>query len=344
MSHCCNNGPVTVKVYPNAPAVCPDTPEYLFENDNLSGVGVFSEASGTNILFRGIASSGGTIDVTLDAVNKTVNVELDADIVAGNFPDATTVIKGKTAYSTNAEALAKASTTKAVTPSNFAAMGASTTFAGFVELATQAETQLGTSTTLAVTPDGLKSVTNGLLATQSVANDAARAAAIPAAVGQLLLQRDVGAIYRSTSLIAGSWALAAIPQTGTWDIPDLELRTDFGSMKFNSAGDIRVTQAMGWEGDASFYGNVDFTSISTVKFSGVAVPAASVVLSAGAGELSSALITQFLSSFNESPLYDPLTFTPSRTLNSGTATTTQIADVLCTLITDLASLLKPIIP
>ncbi|CAN7625497.1 hypothetical protein [Aminobacter sp. LjRoot7] len=47
---------------------------------------------------------------------------------------------------TDAEAQAKADITRALTPSNLAALGASTTFAGLVELATAAEVLTGTDT------------------------------------------------------------------------------------------------------------------------------------------------------------------------------------------------------
>lgn len=55
----------------------------------------------------------------------------------------------------DAEALAKSATDKALTPANLAAIGSTTTFAGLVELATSAETITGTDTARAVTPKGL---------------------------------------------------------------------------------------------------------------------------------------------------------------------------------------------
>lgn len=345
---CCNNGPTVIKVYPNAPPVCPETPEYLFENSNLSGQGVFESHTGTNVLFRGIASSGGTIDVTLDAVNNTVNIEIDDAIVAGNFPDSTTVIKGKTAYSTNAEALAKASTTKAVTPSNFAVMGASTSFAGFVELATQAETQLGTSTTLAVTPDGLKSVTDTMLVTAVAANSGARGAYDPSAAGQLLIQQDTGALYKATSNTIGDFDLAAVPLTGVADVEGLVLSTSFGFLNFGAA-ETNTTMTFTFETGIDLQGESVLRGITNLNVAGgfdllinnVLVPANSVLITgAAAGDVSSALITAFLSSFNMSPSYGITDNLTLRTLEAA-STLDDVRNVLSTLLIDLNSRLLP---
>ncbi len=68
---------------------------------------------------------------------------------------ATTTVQGIVELATNAEAIAKASTTVVLTPSNLAALGASETFAGLVELATDAEAIAGVSTTVVITPANL---------------------------------------------------------------------------------------------------------------------------------------------------------------------------------------------
>lgn len=68
---------------------------------------------------------------------------------------ATSAATGVVELATDAEAIAKADTTRAIVPSNLAALGASTTFAGLVELATTAEASAGSDTTRAVTPAGV---------------------------------------------------------------------------------------------------------------------------------------------------------------------------------------------
>jgi hypothetical protein len=60
-----------------------------------------------------------------------------------------------TAPASDAQALAKSATDKAVTPGNLAALGSTATFAGLVELATNAEALLGTDTVRCVTPANL---------------------------------------------------------------------------------------------------------------------------------------------------------------------------------------------
>lgn len=147
--------PTVIKLYPACVTPCPETQELTFQNENLAGEGVFSNKTGNVVSFFGITNTDGTITVTLDAVNKAISLDLDAELLAGNFPDATTTAKGKVELAIDAEAVAKTSTTVVLTPSNLAALGATTSFAGFVELATDAETAAGTSTTLAVTPFGL---------------------------------------------------------------------------------------------------------------------------------------------------------------------------------------------
>lgn len=146
-------GPIVF--FPPCPPNCPDVPVYTFENDNLVGQGVFHQNVSNTIGFYGLTNTDGAIDISLDATNNVINLDLNPTLLAGTFPDATTTSKGKVELSIDAEAIAKSSTTVVLTPSNLAALGATTTFAGFVELATEAETAAYISTTLAVTPAGL---------------------------------------------------------------------------------------------------------------------------------------------------------------------------------------------
>lgn len=83
--------------------------------------------------------------------------EIIEEVVGVSLPvvPATTVVQGIVELATNAEAIAKASTTTVLTPSNLTALGATDTFAGLVELATDAEAIAGISTTVAITPANL---------------------------------------------------------------------------------------------------------------------------------------------------------------------------------------------
>jgi hypothetical protein len=78
-----------------------------------------------------------------------------AIIMLSSQSSASTTAPGAVELATDAEAIAKSDTARAITPSNLAALGSSATFAGLVELATDAETQTGTDTARAITPANL---------------------------------------------------------------------------------------------------------------------------------------------------------------------------------------------
>lgn len=87
-------------------------------------------------------------------VNAAGNVHASWIIFQANEVQATTTVAGIGETATNAEAVAKSSTTVFLTPSNLATgnFQASTTFEGLIELATQAEVDASSDTTRAVTP------------------------------------------------------------------------------------------------------------------------------------------------------------------------------------------------
>lgn len=66
--------------------------------------------------------------------------------------DASTTVAGLLETATDAEAIAKSATDKALVPSNLAAIGASATFAGLIEIATDAEALAVTATDKALVP------------------------------------------------------------------------------------------------------------------------------------------------------------------------------------------------
>lgn len=82
-------------------------------------------------------------------------------VTAANLPDATTATRGLTEYSTDAEAITKALGTRALTPANLAALGATNDLAGLIELATAAEAQELSDAVRALTPATLADAFQG---------------------------------------------------------------------------------------------------------------------------------------------------------------------------------------
>lgn len=324
----------------------------LFNNINLTGVGVLDSATAPNINFRGVASGSPQLTVALDAGNHTIVLTLDVAAITAAIPQATTAQAGIGETATDAEALAKASVTVFVTPSNFAAMAATTTFAGLVELATNAEALAGASTTLAVTPDDLAYVLANSGLTTTFADAVARAAAVPAFVGQFGYQVDTLTPYSGDGLAAGNW------------LPIAQLGTSQNLVAFTTTFDL--TAGASWvysSGDStgivSFSGvtanvenlatlsiealsNLNFAAFSKIKAAGVTVPASSVLLtSANAGELTSALQTTFLSSANTQTGWAVTNPVVNRSLDVSAATLGDVREVLGTLINDIKALKVP---
>lgn len=75
-----------------------------------------------------------------------------AIVALSSTASASTTVSGAVELATDAEAIAKADTARAITPSNLAALAASLTFAGFIEAATAAEFQANTAGVIALTP------------------------------------------------------------------------------------------------------------------------------------------------------------------------------------------------
>lgn len=189
--------------------VLPDNPvaEYNFQNVGLIGIGTLDGVDGVDVNFRSVASANAALTVTLDAANNAIILTLAIGSIIDDLPQATTTQRGVGETATDAEALAKTSTTVFVTPSNFAAMGSSTTFAGLVELATDGETLAGVSPTLAVTPAGLAAVLGTLGHTVTWPDAATRAGATPDFVGQLGTQIDTDTVWVAAGPSAGDFSL-----------------------------------------------------------------------------------------------------------------------------------------
>lgn len=336
---CCNSTPTKVIIQCGTESTA--ELNVTATNDNLTGVGVLDSQTSTTLGFRGIASSGGTIAVTHDSTNKTVNVEVDENILAGNFPDATTTTKGKVELGTDAEAQAKTSTTVVLTPSNLASLGGSTSFAGLLELATNAETQTGTDTARAVTPAGLKSVTDTLSTLTTFANAGARATAVPTFAGQVGIQIDTLTPYTAYGTNAGEWR-ANILTVGTTNTIYADTTLDL------AAGGISITNSGATSEYLNFSsgGVLNMTATGRLYINDAAVSASSVIITtATAGQLGFEALTAFLCSNGSTAEWTITNATlPARTFDADTVTVAELADVVATLIDDLNQLKRPVYP
>lgn len=335
--------------------VLPDNPvdAYYVVNINTLGIGVYDSTEGTTFQMRGIYSDSAALTVTLDAGNNAIKLSLDGAAIVADLPQATTTQRGVGETATDAEALAKASITTFVTPSNFAAMGSTTSFAGLVELATNAETQAGVSATLAVTPAGLASVTALIQGTEVWADAVARAAADPDFAGQVGVQLDTDVLYISTGAAVGDFdmpvfmlgnLLNQLPSNTTVDL-------NGNSLTFHSGGLVLLGSTTNTFGGVYTFDNasVSFSNVTSIDYvsvdlriAGVQIPANSVLTTTFAGSPTSALKTAFLSTFNTQTGYT--NFTNSATLRTGdcsTLTLPQICQIVDTLIRDLKAVLLP---
>jgi len=96
-----------------------------------------------------VAQVGDVLEANADTAG---DVAAEWTVVQANSVQATTSVLGIMKTATDAEAIAKASTTVAVTPLNLAALTPTESAAGFAEIATQGETTAGTDDVRYVTP------------------------------------------------------------------------------------------------------------------------------------------------------------------------------------------------
>ncbi len=132
--------------------------------DGVSGAPTFSLPAA--LTFTGKTVTGGTFSAPTISGAYTISGGTDIAIADGGTgqstaaaaftalkQDASLTATGVVELSTDAEAIAKSDTGRAVTPSNLAAMDASTTYQGFIEEATAAEYRASTLGTLALSPE-----------------------------------------------------------------------------------------------------------------------------------------------------------------------------------------------
>jgi hypothetical protein len=340
--------------------VLPDNPVTLYSaaNINTLGIGVYDSQSGNEFDFRGIYSGNSSIVVALDAGNNAISITLNIDQIIDDLPQATTTQRGVGETATDAEAIAKASITTFLTPSNLAALGSSSTFAGLVELATDAETQAGISTTLAVTPAGLASVIALQQGTETWADAVARAAADPDFAGQVGVQLDTDVMYISTGAAVGDFdmpvfmlgnMLNQLPANTTIDLNNF-------TISFSGPSSFIITSAdFAHDGGIASFdnGSARFGSTASLDFDfgmncrvfagNVIIPASSVLITTGtAGEVDSTLISTFLSLTNTQTGYTAFANGAIlRTCDTATVTLPQLAQIVGTLIEDLKAVQLP---
>lgn len=330
---CCNNGPRRVNYIINCNPDCPDVQDWVFSNANVEGQGVFYQQNGTSVEFYGLMNTDGYITLTLDTDNKAISIDLDPALIAGSIPDATTTVKGKVALATDVEATAQASTTKALTPSNLAALNASTTATGLVELATSPETVTGTDTQRATTPAGVKAAIDATKAIQVVANATQRGSATPAYLGQQLYQTDLSQTFVGTTLASGGWIgpFLLLSPSGTTMVDDAIL--NLNGFEFSFSGSSTV----------SFGTNIGLSSDRSFQLNGTIADASCLI-----GHDSDALITtypvgNFLNN-GRTQNYTVTNGTTSRSFDADTVTVDQLADVVATILQDLSDMNIPTIP
>lgn len=309
---------------------------------NLSGICVLDAYNANTMYFRGIDTTDAAIlSIALNATNHTIELTINVNALAAALPQATTSQVGVGETATDAEAQAKASIVNFVTPSNFAAMGASTTFAGFIEIATDAEAIAGASTSLAITPANLAAaIAANYGTTVTFVDSVARNAAVPAFVGQYGYQQDAKNAYAGFNTVAGAWN-PLVTLGGTADAAGITTTIGLSlgaQFDFSGASTERVGIA-GVELRIFNGGFINFDS-AQIFVNGVQVPATSVITTNGFSAVSSLLISQFLTD-QSTQTYAITNAVTTRTFDAASATLQNTKDTLATLIQDLQATQKP---
>lgn len=324
-----------------------------FQNVNLNGIGVYDGSDGLNRNFRGIVSTSPTLTVAYNAGNHVIELTVSLAEIIAALPQATTTQAGIGETATDAEALAKFSTTVFITPSNFAAMASTSTFAGLVELATDAEAITGTSTTLGLTPANLTAVVATLGTTTTFADAVTRAGQAPLFEGEFGAQLDTNTAWLAFGVTPGDWnsiftfGVVSNEVTGntTTQMNNFSL-TFIGNGSFILSNTLfSVNGALSlFDGSSTIFGGtstqiVDFNQ-TALQIAGVDVPAGSVLVTAGLGAISSSAQANFVSNSN-TVTYNITNAVTTRTFDAAAATLQNTKDALATLIQDLQATIKP---
>lgn len=306
MSCGCNSTPCSCLP---RPSICctptTESVEYTFENGGASGIGVFDNETDNLVQFRTVVSESVALTIALDAPNQTIVFDFDDTQLVAAIPDATTTQRGILETSTDAEALAKALNNKILTPSNLAALGGTSSFAGMLELATNAETITGTDTARATTPAGVAAAA-ALYRTRTFADAVSLNAGVPAFAGQFAAQVDTEQAFIAGSTAAGDWnpifTFGVTQDTGglstSWFTTGTTILNGSGSGVLNFTA-INANFLSGAQLAVETGSIFRMEAGSVFQINASAVPANSVILTgASNGELSSALISTFLSTAN----------------------------------------------
>lgn len=347
---CCNTCGSTQGCNCQYTVVLPDNPvvAYTCANVNLTGIGVYDSQNGNEFDFRGITSGNNSLIVTLDAGNNSILLTFNIAQIINDLPDATTTQRGVLETATDAEAIGKALNNKILTPSNLAAIGATSSFAGLIEIATDAEALAGASTSLAITPANMAYVNAAQLTTQVFADAVARAAAVPAFVGQYGFQQDTLQAYVSIGNSAGDWSLVMSEYGGNGG----SFSITGGGLVFTSSSSVQfgegvsvcsfsvLTNSIMQFSSGAF---LDFDTASVLQIGNVSIPANSVLVTSGAaGHPSSRLLNTFISTYKTQSGYTAFTNGATlRTCNTATVTLQQLAQIVGTLVEDLKAVQLP---
>lgn len=336
---CCNRQRPVQNFIVNCAPNCPDAQDISISNANIEGQGLFFQKVGNEFQFYGLMNTDGYITVTLDADNKAVSIDIDPELISGSIPDSTKTVKGKTAYASDAEAVAQASQTKALTPSNLAALIASTAATGLVRLATGPETVTGTDTAKATTPAGVKAAVDAAKAIQVVADSPGRTSATPAYVGQLLYQSNNGTWWTGTSLTTGGWEMKTVTNSNVAN------QMVSGASFSNATGTITfdATNGVSFSGVSNLSSSLQFR-IGGVLPSSSDVPASDsglIAINNSTGAPGFMALSRMLSEFSVESYF--VSSNPGiRNFDPTTADLDTTKNVLATLIFDLAANKKPV--
>lgn len=322
---------------PNNPVVA-----YTCANINLTGIGVYDSQNGNEFDFRGITSGNNSLIVTLDAGNNSILLTFNIQQIIDDLPNATTNQRGVLETATDAEAIGKALHTKILTPGNLSAIGATSSFAGLIEIATNAEALTGASTSLAITPANLAYVNAAQLTTVVFADAVARAAAVPAFIGQFGQQNDTGQAYAAWGSGAGEWGAILSEyglNTATFSIEAGQLALYNNSLLSigNGVDTSSISVLSGSKITFATGAILNLASDSLLRISNVSIPANSIVATSGiAGNPTSLLLSTFVSTANTQTGYTTFANGATlRTCDTATVTLQQLAQIVGTIVEDI---------
>jgi hypothetical protein len=336
-----------------APTICctptTESVEYSAENQNLIGVGVFNEQTGTQFGFRGIASDTLALTVTHDVANNAIIISFNDELLIDDIPTATETIRGIAEVATQGETNAGALDDKIVTPLKLFSMLATETQRGILEIATQAEVTTGTNDTNAVTPLKLTTFAGTQKVTRTFADAVARAAAVPNFDGQLGIQLDTNALIMSTGTIAGAFT-PNIVIGGTLSVTglstftgDISAASSLATFSQVQTTDISVDSGVFSVTGGLLFVNGPLSFEAGTQFQIGGAPASdSVLIGRTLGAADALPLADFLSTENVQTGYTNFA-NPAvlRTCDTATVTLPQLAQIVGTLINDLKAVQLP---